>query len=155
MQVYVCQARHCLVIFLLIRVLRERIEMTGLLPWLIIFNLKPDQVPHFVLSDADKRQWMVRLRIQIDLTFGLRAKYCAFIPNRRLQEMSNGLLQAEFYSFYLGMRGSACKTCSLICPSRSAQTKWEMVKQMKKGEAGILADRSVHMLISLLCLFDR
>ena len=134
--------------------LRERIEMTGLLPWLIIFNLEPDQVPHFVLSDADKRQWMVRLRIQIDLTFGLWVNYCAFIL-RRLQEMSNGLLQAEFYSFYLGMRGSACKTCSLICPSRSDQTKLEMVKQMKKGEAGILADRTVHMLISLLCLFDR
>jgi len=29
-----------------------------------------------------------------------------------------------------------------------------MVKQIKKGDAGILADRSVHMLMSLLCLFD-
>ena len=45
------------------RVLRERIEMTGLLTWLTIFNLEPDQVPHFVLSDADKRQWMVRLLV--------------------------------------------------------------------------------------------
>ena len=37
--------------------------MTGLLTWLTIFNLEPDQVPHFVLSDADKRQWMVRLLV--------------------------------------------------------------------------------------------
>ena len=42
------------------RVLRERIEMTGLLTWLTIFNLDPHQVPHFVLSEDDKRQWMVR-----------------------------------------------------------------------------------------------
>ena len=51
------------------RVLRERIEMTGLLTWLTIFNLEPHQVPHFVLSQADKRQWMVR--IQVHLTFGV------------------------------------------------------------------------------------
>jgi len=98
----------------LLRVLRERIEMTGLLTWLTIFNLEPHQVPHFVLSEADKRQWMETAG---EVQWPTSNRVLQFLPG-------------------------------------SVETKLEIAKHMKRHEAAILADRSVHMLISLLCLFD-
>ena len=73
------------------RVLRERIEMTGLLTWLTIFNLEPHQVPHFVLSQADKRQWMVRN--QAHLTFGVEKIYSQETAGDVQWPTSNRVLQ--------------------------------------------------------------
>ena len=46
------------------------------------------------------------------------------------------------------------KTYVYIC-FRSAETKLEIMKHMQKHDAAALADRSVHMLLSLISLFDR
>ena len=67
---------------------------------------------------------------------------------------SNRVLQ--FLPGYVAcLSGGAKHTLHSIFLFRSVETKFEILKHTKKHETAILADRSVHMLMSLLCLFDR